>query len=183
MFPVFPSIKHASLWCSIKEDGFFLFKTSEFLKIDPQKIILRRFEKIFPKIFEIENFGFQKFSKSIFFEIEIFSSIFRFLRSEKIDFEKISKSKISDLKNFRKYFSNRCKIIFCGSIFKNPDVLKRKNRPHSSCTINYHVLLMKTPDPMSLSCSTFFQLFFNFFNLIFNFFYRYFINFFCINPS
>ena len=31
-----------------------------------------------------------------------------------------------DLRNFRKYFLNRRKIIFCESIFKNPDVLKRK---------------------------------------------------------
>ena len=47
MFPVFPSIKHASLWCRMNGDGFFLFKTSEFLKIDPQKIFLRRFQKYF----------------------------------------------------------------------------------------------------------------------------------------
>ena len=46
---VFPSIKHASLWCRLNGDDFFLFKTSGFLKIDPQKIILRRFEKCFTK--------------------------------------------------------------------------------------------------------------------------------------
>ena len=45
---------------------FFLFKTSGFLKIDPQKIILRRFEKycrhfLRSKILEIQNF------KSLFF--------------------------------------------------------------------------------------------------------------------
>ncbi len=40
---------------------FFLFKTSGFLKIDPQKIILRRFEKYlrkFPILFFSQNDNF-----------------------------------------------------------------------------------------------------------------------------
>ena len=37
---------------------------------------------------------------------------------------------------FSEIFFKSTQIFLCGSIFKNSDVLKRKNRPHSSCTIN-----------------------------------------------
>ena len=71
MFPVFPSIKHASLWCRMNGDDFFLFKTSGFLKIDPQKIILRRFEKYFQKK-KIENLDFKNFRSHFFLRKGIF---------------------------------------------------------------------------------------------------------------
>ena len=111
MFPVFPSIKHASLWCRMNGDDFFLFKTSGFLKIDPQKIILRRFEKYFrnflrSKFSDFKKIQNRKFSKSKFllgfsvFDFEIF-----WLR-------KFLKSKISNLKNCRKYFSSSNKIFY-----------------------------------------------------------------------
>ena len=53
------SIKHACLWCRMDGDGFFLFKTSGFLKLDPQKIFLRRFEKYFWKKMRSEILDFQ----------------------------------------------------------------------------------------------------------------------------
>ena len=45
---------------------FFLFKTSGILKIDPQKIILHRFEKYFRIFLRSGILDFENFSKSIF---------------------------------------------------------------------------------------------------------------------
>ena len=78
--------------------------------------------KIFLKFFDIENFRFRKCWKIL----KISKNRRKFqLKSNFFDFRFFEIFKIFE--NFSKIFFKSTQFFFCESIFKNPDVLKRKN--------------------------------------------------------
>ena len=100
---VFSFPKHLDFWKFIDKKIFFCVYLKIFLKIVRSKILG---SKILGKFQLKSNF----FDFSIFEKFSIEIQLFQFF----------------DLKSFRKYFSNRHKIIFCQWIFKNPDDSERK---------------------------------------------------------
>ena len=110
-------------------------KHPDFWKSIHKKKFLRRIEKYFPNIFEIEHFGFQNFSKPIFPKSKFFLRFFNFRGRNFLTL------KIFEIQNFRSQkfsgniFQIDAKLFFVDRFSKIRMFWKGKIVPHSSCTI------------------------------------------------